>query len=383
MNVLLTKRTIKCLPPKHSVLLRGRHGIGKSEVIRQCCIELSELTGKPYQFIDIRLSQREVGDIIGMPKSVAQFPFRRTLYKGGKAVQDEVILNNVMVHDLPVWFPRDPNSCGFLFLDEIDRANREVSQSGFELVLDYRLNLNPLPPGWIVIAAANADMDVYSVLEMDPALLDRFCVIDFKPTAPEWFEHARKIGVHDAVVKYLSKFESDLFTPEKIEPGVKYQSPRAWVLLSNVIKHKVANGDNVLQDLDYLQLLAKGYIGSTTSVSFTEFVRKDYRVLSAKDILNKWTAEMALSLKNAEPTEYTFYSKELVRYISENNVKLSKKEQDNLFHFMTTVPPEAAGGLWTDLLKKCEKEATLWYKVSKEHRDYLMKILGKDSSLGG
>ncbi|MEM4251327.1 MAG: hypothetical protein QW828_05805 [Candidatus Bathyarchaeia archaeon] len=379
----MTKRTIMCLPPRHSVLLRGRHGIGKSEVVRQCAIELSEKTGRTYEFIDIRLSQREVGDVIGMPKTVAKYPFHRSVYKGGKLVHEETILSDVMIHDLPVWFPRDPNSYGFLFLDEIDRASREVQQSGFELVLDYRLNLNPLPEGWLVISAANADMDVYSVLEMDPALLDRFLVIDFKPTASEWFEHARRIGVHDAIIKYLTKFESDLFTPEKIEPGVVYQSPRSWVHLSNVIKHKIANGDNVLQDLDYLQLLAKGYIGSTTSVSFTEFVRKDYRVLSAKDILDKWNQDMATSLKNAEPTEYTFYSKELVRYISENNIKLTKKQQDNLFHFVTTIPPEAAGGFWADFLKKCEKEATNWYKAAKEHRDYLMKILAKDASLGG
>lgn len=381
MDIKQTKRTLKGLPPRHSVLLRGRHGIGKSQIIAQTAAELSQSTGRPHQFIDIRLSQREVGDIIGLPRSVNNYPFTRSVFKNGEKVSEETVLNNVMIHDLPAWFPTDPDSCGILFLDEIDRAPREVQQAGFELVLDYRLNLRDLPKGWRVVAAANADQDVYAVINMDPALLDRFQVIDLRPKVPEWQEHARNIGVHDAVCKYISKFSSDLFTPENIESGNIYPSPRAWVLLSDSIKYMAENGDDPLKDLDYLTLLATGYVGSTVSINFVEYIKKDYRVLSATDILNKYNPDMNEEFQKMLATEVAFYNKVIVDYIKDEKVRLSPKQQANLFKYYQVIPKEQASGFWSYFSNQARDEATRWYKSAPKIADYTMSFLGKSSAL--
>ena len=147
MNVTETKRTLKGLPPRKSVLLESGHGLGKSQVVRQVAQELSKETGRVYGFVDIRLSQREVGDIIGMPRSLDQFDVSHNVFKDGKLVSETKVAQNITVNDIPFWFPTDPDSFGILFLDELNRATREVQQAAFELVLDYRLNFRELPIG--------------------------------------------------------------------------------------------------------------------------------------------------------------------------------------------------------------------------------------------
>lgn len=380
MNVTETKRTLKGLPPKMSVLLESGHGLGKSQVVAQTAAELSVETQKTYGFIDIRLSQREVGDIIGMPRGMDTFTISHKVFKNGDLVDEEVLAKNVSVNDIPFWFPTDPNSCGILFLDEINRATREVQQAAFELVLDYRLNFRDLPIGWRVVSAINENMDVYSVLGMDPALYDRFMVIPFKPTVPEWQKFAEDIGVHDAVLKYIQKFPSDLDTPEKIEPGKVYPSRRSWVRLSDAIIHMTQSGDEVLEDQNYLTLFAMGFLGQTVAINFAEFIAKDYKVYSAEDILNGFGTKMAEEFSKFLVTDITFYNKEIVNYVKKSKKPLSSKQCENLFRYYRTIPKEAASGFWSQFSKECRDIATKWYKSDPAIAKYTIGFLGKKSA---
>ena len=42
MDIKQLKRTLKDLPPKKSVLIKSRHGMGKSQVVAQVAAEMSE-----------------------------------------------------------------------------------------------------------------------------------------------------------------------------------------------------------------------------------------------------------------------------------------------------------------------------------------------------
>lgn len=388
MNVTQTKFTLKYQPPRKSVLIIGRHGIGKSQVVAQSAAERSTELKKPFGFLDIRLSQREVGDIIGMPRAVETFDVTRYSYVDGKSVKVGETIKNVTINDLPTWFPTDPESYGYIFIDELDRASRDVQQAAFELVLDYRLNFHELPQGWRVVSAINADQDVYSVIQIDPALMDRFLVIWFKPTVPEWLTHAQSIGVHDAIVKYITKFSNDLDSPDKMEPMKRYPSRRSWVALSDWMKHLADNGYDALKDLDYLTLLASGEVGQTTAINFIEFIRKDYRVFSAEDILNKYSKEMDEIFTKAIVTEVTFYNKEIVAYIVGNFTKegkavkqLSKKQSENLLKYYKAIPKEAASGFWGQFTKEAREVATAWFQSNPEVQQYTSEMIYKDAAL--
>jgi len=381
MNVEQTKRTLKGLPPRKSVLLEARHGLGKSMIVCQTAQEMSLVLNKPFGFVDIRLSQREVGDLIGMPRGKDSFTVTRTVFDKGTRKNIEQLATNVTIHDLPHWFPTDPDSCGYLFLDELNRATREVQQAAFELVLDYRMNFHELPIGWRVISAVNEDQDVYSVLALDPALYDRFMIIPFKPTVPEWVEWAEKQGVHDAILKYISKFSSDLDTPEKIEPGKVYPSRRSWVQLSDVVRYMQDTNNDPFNDLDYMTLLVSGYVGTTIAINFVDYIRKDYKVFSAKDILDRFEKHEK-EFKEMMVTDISFYNGEIIKYLKKEKVKqLNKRQSENLFKYYKAIPKEAAAGFWKQFNDELRDIAVAWYKSSSEIPTYTLSILGKNSAI--
>ena len=60
MDIATFVTTAKALPPEISVLVRGPHGIGKSQVVRQVARHFN------LQVIDRRLSQMTEGDMVGL-----------------------------------------------------------------------------------------------------------------------------------------------------------------------------------------------------------------------------------------------------------------------------------------------------------------------------
>lgn len=147
-----------------SVIVHGQHGIGKSQVVKQFAKE------NGLEFIDRRLSQMEAGDLIGLPD----------------------VSGDVTQYKTPSWLPRDPDSKGILFLDELNRARRDVLQGVFQLVLDRSLGDYVLPSGWHIVSAVNPNTDAYVVTDVeDKALQDRFFHVKLTPTTEEFFAYQR------------------------------------------------------------------------------------------------------------------------------------------------------------------------------------------------
>ena len=101
------------------VLIRGRHGIGKSEVVYQVARDL----GLPV--VERRASQMTEGDLMGLPS----------------------INGDSTRWNAPDWLKRACEEAVCLFLDEVDRACVEVRQGIFELTDSRKLNGWHLHPG--------------------------------------------------------------------------------------------------------------------------------------------------------------------------------------------------------------------------------------------
>jgi hypothetical protein len=349
--------------------------------VAQTCAELSQETGKVYELIDIRLAEREVGDLIGMPRDVAKFTVRCRTFKDGDSGITEKVIENVTVNDLPAWFPRDKDSCGILFLDELHYAAKDVLNASFEISLDRRLNGTPIPAGWRVVAAGNSNQDVYGGTTINPALYSRFLKIQFEPTVKEWTDHAKKCGVHQAVLQYISNFPKDLDSPEKIEPGVTCQDRRSWFALSSDIQGLAEAGHDPLTNLDFLTKLAIGAVGRTVAINFVDFVKKQYKVYAPADILNKLNDEMLDAFKAMQPTEVTFYTNSIVEYIKGKGKKLTKDQGDNMEKLFFAIPKGAVSGFWIHWCKETHEIAVTWHKERKTVRDYLLDILQKSKAM--
>jgi midasin (ATPase involved in ribosome maturation) len=131
------------------VLLRGRHGVGKSQVVYQTAAKL----GLPV--IERRASQMTEGDLVGLPSTDG----------------------NTTSFNPPDWFAQACSEPVALFLDEVDRATIEVRQGIFELTDSRKLNGHILHPRTVIFAAVNGGDHgaQYQVGEMDhSALVEKF-----------------------------------------------------------------------------------------------------------------------------------------------------------------------------------------------------------------
>jgi hypothetical protein len=376
MNMKQTLRCLLTFPIEESILICGNHGIGKSQIVRQA----TAMLGIPN--IDFRLSQNDVGDLKGMPFHVNG----RTVFappeffplKEADAVELKEFLG--LTNDISKGRFGDK---GILFLDEINRANREVQQAAFELVLDRRLNLRSLPDGWRVVSAINSEDDIYSVNSLDPAFLSRFFKIDLEPTIEEWLSWAESSGVHPVISGFIRK-NPTLLDPTKeqlIEAStkgvVKLHDRRAYHKFSNTINKMVADFEAGLEDKDpltkdpaqinWLFMVASGYIGTIASAQFKNYLETDYQALDANIILNKWSSDVEARLSKVVEIgripELAAYNEGLLAYISKNiKEKLTPTQAKNLARYITLLPNELRGDFWQKFHKDNRSIAEAWYR---------------------
>jgi hypothetical protein len=321
-------------------MLVAKHGIGKSSVVRQ----VSEDEG--IGFYDVRLSQCEVGDIKGLPFL-------------NEAKQRTEFLK-------PYWWPRDPDSKGVLFFDELNRATKDVLQAVFEICLDRRLDGEKLPEGWRVVAAINASDD-YDVVELDPALLDRWFYIDFEPTPKEWMSWATKSGVHPSIVDFVAQNPEMLDPPVgAMEAGKVYPSRRSWMQFDNSCKAL-----NIWDSTDegLMTQIAKGWLGSKIAVMFPKFYLNEYSRLSPSDILDdfdKVKTQIEASCSDIEVVA-SISSGVCNELKNRSAAKLGDSQKENIKKFMQLLPKDVASKFWVEILAipKIKKIVVEWQKDDK------------------
>lgn len=324
----------RALPAEISVLVRGDHGIGKSEVVKQIAAVLGF---SEDQIIDRRMSQMTEGDVIGLPKmegGVTKFWPAEFVMRACKG---------------PV----------FLFLDEINRATQEVMQACFQLCLDRELNGNKLDPGTRIFAAVNSSA-LYQVNEMDPAFLDRFHVVDLTPTAADFFAYAESIDEKTGksrldldLIRFLKERESRL-DPSDANPGTVQPSRRSWFRLDKTYK---ANGvyasaiegeaeGNAAKGFAYA--LATGFVGVETATELADFLSKRESRFTALNILQEYPTHRAKVKKLGQDKLNTLIDM-LVEHAKQHVITV--EEAQNLATFVTDLPGELRVSFITNYTK--------------------------------
>ena len=216
VNITELKQLLEATPASHNIMLVGNHGIGKSEILSEYYGSL----GMPV--VALFLGQMsDPGDLIGLP------------CKDEKTGKTDFMP--------PYWFPTDGKPI-VLFLDELNRARPEILQTVMDLALNRKLAGKLLPEGSRIISAVNAG-DQYQLTDLDPALVSRFNIVNFKPTAEEWLLWARKSGLDPRVVGFIDEnrmwLDKDPDQKEGADTGLdKTPDRRAWKRVSDVVADK-------------------------------------------------------------------------------------------------------------------------------------------------
>ena len=244
---------------KYPIMIRGRHGIGKSELVYQYANK------KKLPVVERRASQMTEGDLVGLP-----------IVKG-----DSTSWNP------PDWFKQACSEAVVLFLDEIDRATTEVRQGIFELTDSRKLNGHRLHPDTIIFAAVNGGVHAsqYQVNDMDPAELDRWTVFDVEPTVEDWLAYASQDErINPIIVDFIRHNHSHLEHSKDFEPGKIYPSRRSWERLSRTLNsHRLLEGD-FKPNLGTVFNIASGFVGFESAVKLKDHAERYENMVTPEDI---------------------------------------------------------------------------------------------------
>ena len=296
------------------VLLRGRHGVGKSQVVYQA----AETLGLPV--IERRASQMTEGDLVGLPKTDGE----------------------VTSFCPPDWYMQACHAPALLFLDEVDRATIEVRQGIFELTDSRKLNGHHLHPDTVVFAAVNGGEHAgqYQVGEMDPAELDRWTVFDVEPTVEDWLTWA-KGGINSVIWDFINNNRNHLEHTSDFEPNKVYPSRRSWDRFN-----ECAVEAGLLDEASpTLFSLGTAFVGFEAAVAFNDFVQNYDRQVTVADILDNGDIDKTSDFAINEHTALVDKMEASEVFASE----LSTGQVTNLASYFLTLPSEVAMKLWTVL----------------------------------
>jgi len=303
---------------KFPVLIRGRHGIGKSEIVYQKADEL----GLPI--VERRASQMTEGDLLGLPK----------------------VTKNVTQWLAPEWLHRACNEAVVLFLDEVDRATPEVRQGIFELCDSRKIAGYTLHPDTLIFAAVNGGEHgaQYQVGEMDPAELDRYTVFDVEPTVEDWLAWAKsKVSVE--LWDFINQNHSHLEHKDEYEPNKVYPSRRSWVRLDKALRSigKVEFGTTLYH-------LSHSFVGQEAAVALNDFIKNYKRQVLVSDIIDDGKFELVKDFANNDHLALI----EKMKATDLFNNPMSSNQLLNLAEYFVSLPSEIAMTIWTHIGKaKC------------------------------
>ena len=294
------------------ILLRGRHGVGKSQVVYQ----LAGTLGLPV--VERRASQMTEGDLLGLPSTDGE----------------------VTSWNPPAWFRTACDEPVVLFLDEVDRATIEVRQGIFELTDSRKLAGFTLHADTIIVAAVNGGehCEQYQVGEMDPAELDRWTVFDVEPSCEDWLTWA-KDNVDGVVWDFINTNRMHLEHTGDYEPNKVYPSRRSWHRLNDTL----ASAGMLEESSAALFQLSAAFVGFEAAVAFNDFIANYERQVTVEQIINdgevERTADFDINDHSAlvEKMEATEVFKDT----------LTEDQINNLAAYFLTLPSEVAMKLWT------------------------------------
>ncbi len=307
---------LQMTPPEQNIMLIGKHGIGKSEIIRRY---YEQEQGMPV--VAFFLGQMsDPGDLIGL------------MHKNEHTGRSLFLP--------PYWWPIDGQPI-VLFLDELNRVRPEILQSVHELALNKTLAGKQLPPGSIVISAVN-EGDEYQLTDLDPALVSRFNLYEFAPTAEDWLLWASEHGVDPRVMTFVQQYTQYLDGDETRDDAdmltaqaglVKTPDRRAWVKVSQFLQTQ-----RQIDDV-HIKIIA-GMVGTSAALAFKSSLTQALPVTADQVLLRFARHKKALDKLSLQ--ELVMLNEQLVLWINSGQYITKQEEtvRHNLLAYMRYLQDE-------------------------------------------
>lgn len=201
-----------------NILLRGKHGCGKTSIIMQICQE----RGYSIQYYSASTLDPWV-DLIGIPRPAK---FKMTTYDELLKKETEVERECISLVR-PEHFERD--NTDVIIFDELNRAPKKVRNAVMELIQFKSINGKRFHRLKNVIGIINPhdENETYDVEPMCPAQLDRFHIHYEVPCRPDRPYFHNKFGDYagDIAINYWESLGKDLqefVSPRRLDYAMEY-----------------------------------------------------------------------------------------------------------------------------------------------------------------
>lgn len=354
MNINGVKKALPfAMKAKLPLMLVGIHGVGKTQGVRQFCQE------NGYLLKIVNLGCEDVGDLKGLPE------FQRD---DNDTITATAFMKPDWAHEMIEFCVQNPEKRAILFLDEFNRAKRDLIQASFPLLTENRLSQVVLPDNLYVMAAINPGTEDYTTLDLsDKALMDRFCHIKITSNYQDFLEYGKNKGINKSVLNFISAHPSMLrpttkeFTLNYVEPSDR-SVEKAALLVDMYDKKEI--------DEELLNELLVGIIGLEASTAFMSWKKTSEKPIDGSLVLNDYKKVKKQIVaqtddKNYRPDLLNETKQQVIDIIKgKGETALEDKEYDNLVAFMLDMPND----LFIEFNKQLFKVPNLFIKLADEKK---------------
>ncbi len=302
----------------------GDSGIGKTEIMRQYAKSLG------FHFFPFYLgAMSDIGDVLGLADFIRDTK--------GNPVATKFAMPE-WLRECIDYCEKNPESGAIIFLDEFNRARRDILNGMFSFALDKTFHTIKLPKNCHVIAAGNPPTDEYFTTDVnETALMARFVHVKLEPTFEEWVQYAEQVKVDDKIIGFLKN------QPELIE-----EKCTDFKLPVKVRRRNYMHLDRLFKldtPWNLLEQLMHGIIGIERTVAYINYLKEVDKPLTAAEVLNPKTAKTLEKWSNPENVVSSLLNltmENLQKWMLEIPAEtiLTRKEKINLMRVFDTVPKD-------------------------------------------
>ena len=245
------------------LLLSGDPGIGKTAIIRNMGKTLE------YQYIDIRLSQKDESEVGLYPKV------------------DNIDGVDCVKEIPPYWAVKANQRPTIIIFEELNRARREIQNAALQILMereighDFKFNDD-------VYFIATSNMNDSHTEDFSTAMRGRLIHFEFEFDFDYWYDNYAKMNINSIVLEWIS-INRNLLTEELNDENdenelVSYLSPRSLSAFSKSLSYVLEHETDIENIITYTEEFGSKYIGNKC-YSLLEFLRK-WSQLSVEDVLN-------------------------------------------------------------------------------------------------
>ena len=224
------------------ILMMGPPGIGKTQIMEQIAEECG------IGLVAYTITHHTRQSAVGLPM------IEHMNYEGQQFAVTEYTMSEIIAGIYRLMKETGKRE-GILFIDEINCVSETLTPAMLQFLQCKTFGNQPIPAGWIIVAAGNPPEYNKSVREFDLVTLDRVRYLTIEADLEVWMNYAADQHVHGVILSYLKLRPKNFYRIRADVDGQRFVTARGWEDLSALLLAYEEIGVKVTEEMigEYLR----------------------------------------------------------------------------------------------------------------------------------